>query len=65
MLTWKTVFERFEKLMDVDEIYKDPDIRFNDICRKLHCSPSDLNECLVNQFGMDGHAILEEYRRKK
>lgn len=58
------LFERFERLMDEDRIYRNPDIDFNDICRMLRCSSSDLDELLVNQFGMDGETILEEYRRK-
>lgn len=64
MCTLLKLFERFEKLMDEDEVYKDPAIDFNDICRMLRCSPSDLNEQLMNQFGMDGDAILERYRGK-
>ena len=61
--SWKQ-FERYEKLMDEDEVYKNPEIDFDDICRMLRCSPSDLNEQLMNQFGMDGDAILERYRWK-
>lgn len=65
MATLIKLFKRFEKLMDEDEIYLDPDIDFDGICRMLHCSPSDLNEYLEDQFGMDGEAILERYRQKK
>lgn len=34
---------------------------FRTVCRRLRCSPVDLDELLVSELGMDGDEVVELY----
>lgn len=46
-----------------DRIYEDPTISFTDICASLRVSPSDLDEILIKEIGMNGPEILQSFQK--
>ena len=46
-----------------DRIYEDETVTFTDICTALGASPSDLNEKLVEEMGMNGPEILQSFQK--
>ncbi len=58
------IFLRFERLMDTEKVYLNPDITFRDICRRLFVSPSSLDEILLDEIGMNGDELIDFYRHK-
>lgn len=59
-----STFLCFERLMDTEKVYRNPDISFRNICRQLSVSPSSLNEILLDEIGMNGDELIDFYRHK-
>lgn len=62
MYSLMTTYSRFAELITDGCILEDPDIDFKDICRRLHVSPFSLDEILVEELGVDGETLVEEFR---
>lgn len=62
MCTISSTFLRFERLMDNEKVYLDPDVSFHTICRRLAVSPSSLDEILIQELGMSGDELVDSYR---
>ena len=46
-----------------DRIYEDPTVTFSGICAALRVSPSDLDEILIKEIGMNGSEILQSFQK--
>ncbi len=46
-----------------DHIYEDETVDYQSICRALHVSPTDLDEVLVREMGMNGPEILQYFQK--
>lgn len=62
MKTLMKNFERFAQLLDSGAFKTNPHLSFETVCRCLKVSPSDLNELLIQEIGMDGNEIIAAYR---
>lgn len=63
MKTIETAYSEFSRMLLGDRIYEDPTITFHDICTTLGASPSDLNEILIKEIGMNGPEILQSFQK--
>ncbi|MBQ0128109.1 MAG: hypothetical protein MJY91_06305 [Bacteroidales bacterium] len=52
---------RFWRMMEEGTLSKDGKIDFRTACRRLRCSPADLDEVLVSELGIDGDEVVELY----
>ena len=59
-----TLFEHFTALLNEEHVYMDRNLTFRDICRRMHVSPVDMDEILLNELGMDGESVLASYRQE-
>lgn len=64
MCAISSTYLRFERLMDNEKVYRNPDITFRSICRRLAISPSSLEEILLRELGMSGDELVDFYRHK-
>lgn len=64
MCAISSTFLRFERLMDKEKVYLNPDVSFHTICRSLSVSPSSLDEILLQELGMNGDELVDFYRHK-
>ena len=58
-----TTYQEFARMLLDDRIYEDTTISFTDICASLRVSPSDLNEILIKEIGMNGTEILQSFQK--
>ncbi len=56
---------KLEKLMDEKKIYLNPNLRINDICKKLKTNSTYLSQIINTQFGKNFNAFINEYRIKE
>ena len=63
MKTMDTTYQEFARMLLDDRIYEDTTISFTDICASLRVSPSDLNEILIKEIGMNGTEILQSFQK--
>lgn len=63
MKTIETAYSEFSRMLLGDRIYEDSTITFPDICASLHVAPSDLNEILIKEIGMNGPEILQSFQK--
>ena len=63
MKTIATAYSEYARMMLDDRIYEDETVTFTDICTALGASPSDLNEKLVEEMGMNGPEILQSFQK--
>ena len=63
MKTIETAYSEFSRMLLDDRIYEDPSITFADICSSLRVSPSDLDEKLLKEIGMNGPEILQSFQK--
>lgn len=57
-------YAAFERLMDVDEIYRDESLSFSDACAMAGATPSELEQMIADELGYLGDEIMEVYRCK-
>lgn len=62
MCVLMTSYSRFERLMDRTEVWRNPYLSYQDICRMAGVSPASLDEMLLAELGMNGEQILQKYR---
>lgn len=62
MKTLMKNFERFAQLLESGAFKTNPYLSFETVCRCLKVSPSDLNELLIRELGMNGNEIIAAYR---
>lgn len=55
-------YSRFERLMNVDEVWRNPYLDYQSVCRMIGVSPASLDEILESELGMRGEEILDKYR---
>lgn len=63
MKTIETAYSEFSRMLLGDSIHEDPTISFYEICAALRVSPSDLNEILSKEIGMNGPEILQSFQK--
>ena len=63
MLTLNRAFANFERLMEKDRIWLDPDVDFSCICRILDLPRRRFDRFLYGELGFHGEEILAIYRR--
>jgi len=63
MKTIETTYSEFSRMLLDDRIYEDLTISFTDICASLRVSPSDLDEILIKEIGMNGPEILQSFQK--
>ena len=63
MKTIENTYSEFSRMLLDDRIYEDPTITFQDICTSLGVSPSDLDEILIKEIGMNGPEILQSFQK--
>ena len=63
MKTIAAVYSNFSRMLLDDRIYEDPTISYADICAALHVAPSDLDEYLQKEMGMNGSEILQSFQK--
>lgn len=54
-------YHRFWRMMEDAEALKGENVDFRAICRRLHCSPADLDEVLESELGTGGDEVVEVY----
>lgn len=62
MKTLMKNFERFAQILESGAFKTNPYLSFETVCRCLKVSPSDLNELLIQEVGMDAIEIIASYR---
>lgn len=62
MCSLMTTYSHFAELITDGRILEDPDLDFKDICSYLRISPFSLDEILVEELGVDGESLVEEFR---
>ena len=63
MRTIESAYEEFSRMVLEDHIYEDETVDYQSICRALHVSPTDLDEVLVREMGMNGSEILQYFQK--
>ncbi|MBQ3722611.1 MAG: hypothetical protein II851_02770 [Bacteroidales bacterium] len=63
MLTLDRAYSNFERLMETDRIWLDPDVDFSCICRILDVPLRRFDRFLYGELGFRGEEILAIYRR--
>ncbi|MBR5924830.1 MAG: hypothetical protein IKZ60_05150 [Bacteroidales bacterium] len=63
MRTIAAVYSNFSRMLLEDRIYEDPTISYTDICAALHVAPSDFDEYLKKEMGMNGSEILQSFQK--
>ena len=63
MKTMDTTYQEFARMLLDDRIYEDTTITFADICAALRVCPSDLDEKLLEEMGMNGTEILQSFQK--
>lgn len=58
-----SVLEQFDAITDMLARQCSSDMTYMDICRMLDVDPAVLDECLMEELGMDGNSIIEVFRR--
>ena len=56
-------FQDFSRLLDREEIWRDPTVRFLDISRSLHVPVRRFDRFLSRETGFRGEEILAIYRK--
>lgn len=62
MCAISTIYSRFERLVDSEQVLRDPTTSFNSICRRLHVAPASLNEYIEEELGLSGEELLCQLR---
>lgn len=62
MCAISTTFSRFERLVNSEQVLRDPTTSFHSICRRLHVAPSSLNEYIEEELGLSGEELLGRLR---
>lgn len=62
MCAISTTFSRFERLMESEQVLRNPSTSFNSICRRLHVAPSSLNEYIEEELGLSGEELVGRMR---
>lgn len=63
MRTIAATYSDFSRMILDDRIYEDDTIAYADICSSLHVCPSDLDEILYDELGMNGNEILQSFQK--
>ena len=64
MCAISSTFLRFERMMNIEKVWLNPDVSFRTICRRLSVSPSSLDEILLRELGVSGDELVDFYRHK-
>ena len=56
-------YEAFERLMDVEEIWRDESLDFAGICALAGADPEELETVLSEELGYLGDELVEVYRK--
>lgn len=62
MKHFETLFQDFARLLDREEIWRDPSVRFRDICRGFRIRSRCFDRYLFRETGFRGEEILAVYR---
>lgn len=64
MCAISSTYLRFERLMDREKVYRNPNVTFRSLCRMLSVSPASLNEIILRELGIGGEELIDYYRDK-
>lgn len=64
MKHFEQTFQDFARLLDREEIWRDPSVRFVDICRGMRVRIRRFDRLLFRETGFHGEEILAKYRDK-
>lgn len=56
-------YEAFERLMDVEEVWRDESLDFAGICALAGADPEELETVLSEELGYLGDELVEVYRK--
>ncbi|MTI32098.1 helix-turn-helix domain-containing protein, partial [Xanthovirga aplysinae] len=59
------MFDQLEKLMMSEELYKDPNLKLQDVAKKLNVIPHRLSQLLNDNLGKNFTQFVNEYRIKE
>ena len=62
MKTRENSYAAFERLMNGEKVFLDPDLTFERICERIGTQKDALESVLLEELGMRGDAILDKYR---
>lgn len=62
MRTLEENYRIFGSLMTEDKVWFDRTLSFRDICRWLKVDEKKLDSMLIEEIGMDGQALMDDYR---
>lgn len=62
MKTCENNYAAFERLMNREKVYLEPDLTFEGICARIGTQKDALESVLLEELGMRGDAILDKYR---
>ena len=58
----QTLTEKLKKLISEEELYKNPDLKLNDLAKKINISGHQLSQLLNDNLGKSFAAYINEYR---
>ena len=56
-------YASFGKMMAEDEVYRNPALTFEEICRRIGIPVGRLDRYIYSEMGMTGRQLMEAYRR--
>ncbi|MBQ0144768.1 MAG: hypothetical protein KBS78_06305 [Bacteroidales bacterium] len=59
----QTAYPAFEKAMDEECVYRNPDLTFSEICLAIGADEGQLDSLLKCELGYSGEELLEAYRK--